>query len=210
MQSAKFLAPVLLASLCGLLPAGAAPSFDCTKAESSAEMLVCADKELAKLDREVARLFRLAHDGPRAETRRAELVGTQRGWIKWRDSCWKEPEVRACLYSTYVIRIHQLRESYGEARRPDPSAISSGPMLVDCANFAASIRATFVRLVTPMVYMASGNAYRLVMTHSPAASGSRYVAPYQGGEAVYWEKGGGATLQFPGRTPLDCRVRNAS
>jgi uncharacterized protein len=211
MHAAKFLGPVLLAALCGMMPARAAtPSFDCTKAKSSAEMLVCADDELAKLDREVARLFTLAHNSPRIGSRRAELVGTQGGWIKLRDSCWKEPEVRACLYSTYVIRIHELREGYGEARRPDPSAISSGPMLVSCANFTSSIRATFVRLLTPMVYMTSGSNYRLVMMLAPAASGARYVAPYQGGEAVFWEKGGGATLQLPGRTPLNCRVRNAS
>jgi hypothetical protein len=173
-------------------------------------MLVCADDELAKLDREIARLFRLAHDGPRAASRRAELVGTQRGWLKWRDSCWKETEVRGCLYSTYVVRIHELREGFGEARRPDASAISSGPMLVDCAKFAASIRATFVRLVTPIVYVTSGDNYRLVMTQVPAASGSRYVAPYQGGEAVYWERGAGATFQLPGGAPLNCRVRNAN
>src|SRR5262245_22586999 len=159
-------------------------------------MLVCQDEELAKLDREIARLFTLANNGARlASTRRAELIGSQRGWIKWRDSCWKEQEVRSCLYSTYVTRIHQLREGYGEARRPDPQAISSGPVLVDCANFPSSIHATFVRLQTPMAYLTSGTTYRLVMTltpvapGTPAASGAKYTARYGDGEASLWEKG---------------------
>jgi uncharacterized protein len=230
MQGAKLLGPAIIAAtMYGLLPAHAAsPSFDCTKAESAAEMLVCQDEELAKLDREIARLFTLANNGSRiAPNRRAELIGSQRGWIKWRDSCWKEQEVRACLYSTYVTRIHQIREGYAEARRPDPSAISSGPMLVDCANFATSIRATFVKLQTPMAYLESGTAYRIVMTLTPAASGTptasrtpaasrppapsgaKYTAQYGSGEAALWEKGREATLQLPGRAQLNCRLRDS-
>ena len=64
------------------------PSIDCTKANSTAEELICADPALSALDREISRLYDLAR-GSVAGSDLAMLKAYQRGWIKGRDDCWK-------------------------------------------------------------------------------------------------------------------------
>ena len=60
----------------------ATPSFDCAKADSSAEEAICASDALAELDIELARLYRLAvKDDTLGADRLAELKAMQRGWI---------------------------------------------------------------------------------------------------------------------------------
>jgi uncharacterized protein len=36
------------------------PSFDCSKAKDNAELAICADADLSRLDRRLARLFQMA------------------------------------------------------------------------------------------------------------------------------------------------------
>jgi uncharacterized protein len=191
-------------------PASAAtPSFDCTKAESSAENLVCADEELAELDREVARLFMLARNGLRPNSPRApELVGTQRGWMKMRDDCWKEDEARLCVLRSYAIRIHELRDAYLGARSKDAGGISKGPLAVNCASLGSPISATFIQSDLPIVYLTWRNMYQIVLTLSRSASGARYVGKYDGDrEVVFWSKGREALLELTGRTNFKCQIR---
>jgi uncharacterized protein len=210
MRLARILWPVIATALGPMWPASAAtPSFDCTQTESSAENLVCADEELAELDREVARLFVLARNGLRPNSLRLpELIGTQRGWIRERDDCWKEPDVRVCVFRSYAIRIHELREAYAGARRLAASGISKGPLTVDCTNFDSLISATFIQSDLPMVYLTWRNMYHLVLTLSRSASGARYVGKYDGDrEVVFWEKGREALLELPGRTNFTCEIR---
>lgn len=204
----QFLAAVT--ALCAMSPVSAAsPSFDCTKAESSAEKLVCADEELAKLDRETARLFVLARNGLRPNSPRVpELVGTQRGWIKGRDDCWKEPDVRVCVLRSYVIRISELREGYINAIRQDTAGISRGPLAVECANLGSPVSATFIQTNLPMVYLTWRNMYHLVLTLSPSGSGAKYLGTYDGDrEVAFWEKGREALLELPGKMQFNCRIR---
>ncbi len=106
--------------LCALLlvvpvAAGAqdGPTFDCGKAESSAEKLICEDTALAALDRRLAGRFEAAlaaATGLDAGAKEAEdtLRATQRGWIKGRDECWKEPELRTCVETEYLRREAEL------------------------------------------------------------------------------------------------------
>lgn len=50
------------------------PTFDCRRAEGRVETLICADGGLARMDRELDRVFRLAATGPHGTNqRRAEL-----------------------------------------------------------------------------------------------------------------------------------------
>jgi len=207
MSVARILWPAIIFALWMSPVSAATPSFDCTKAESSAEKLVCADEDLAKLDREVARLFTLARKGPNMTSeRQAALIGTQRGWIKGRDDCWKDSDVRACVFDNYVIRIHELRQGYADARTQDASGISAGPVVVECPNFGALISATFVRTDLPVVYLA-WNDMSFVLTQAPSGSGARYLAKYGKGEILFWEKGRTALFEIPGQSQLECQIK---
>jgi uncharacterized protein len=94
------------------------PSFDCAKAESAAETLVCEDAGLAALDRLVADRYAAAFSvagGLDAGAQQAvdELRAYQRGWIKGRDDCWKASDLRAsdlgaCVEAAYLRREGEL------------------------------------------------------------------------------------------------------
>lgn len=89
------------------------PSFDCDKAESSAETLVCTDDNLARLDRQVASRYAAALDSARgldsgAEDAEAKLRASQRGWVSGRDECWKAEDPAACVEAAYLRRNAEL------------------------------------------------------------------------------------------------------
>jgi uncharacterized protein len=85
------------------------PSFDCAKAQSSVETLICADAVLAALDQRVSDRYADALavvQGLDAGADEAEksLRSSQRGWIKGRDDCWKGDDVKACVEDAYLMR----------------------------------------------------------------------------------------------------------
>jgi uncharacterized protein len=85
------------------------PSFDCAKASSETEKLICKDAELAELDQELASLYQvLLKNLPASEQKR--LKAEQRGWVKGRDDCWKAADLRACVASEYRARIMELKD----------------------------------------------------------------------------------------------------
>ncbi|MEM6422612.1 MAG: lysozyme inhibitor LprI family protein, partial [Pseudomonadota bacterium] len=113
-----------------------APSFDCAEARSSAEIAVCRSDQLARLDLEVARLYRLAQRGPSIGERGAELRAMQRGWIKGRDDCWKAGAgIADCIAFAQLSRIEALRSGYADARQEDAAGISLGPLPYTCEGF---------------------------------------------------------------------------
>ena len=100
-----------------LLPAPAlaedAPSFDCAAARGAAEVAICADPELARLDRLLSARYAAALDAAGsldagAEAAEAALRATQRGWIGGRDACWKADDLTACITDVYLDREGQL------------------------------------------------------------------------------------------------------
>lgn len=91
----------------------AQPSFDCEKAESDAEKLVCADDDLAALDVALSERFETAlveAEGLDIGGQEAVeiLKATQRGWIKGRDECWKADDLRDCVTFAYQSREAEL------------------------------------------------------------------------------------------------------
>lgn len=101
----------LLVGSPGLAQTG--PSFDCTKAQSSTETLICEDAELARLDRLIADRFASALKVVRgldagASSAEDELRSLQRGWIKGRDECWKAEDIRTCVEDAYLRREGEL------------------------------------------------------------------------------------------------------
>ena len=98
---------LLLLVVCSLLTgtggSAAAASFDCAKAGTRAEKLICATPALSKADEELGRQYKAA----RAATKDARaLRQAQMGWIRrHRDACADA----ACMLEAYERRIAELR-----------------------------------------------------------------------------------------------------
>lgn len=101
-----------------------AASFDCTKATTKVEKMICADAELSKLDEEMARVYASAlADGNQVETVKKE----QRAWLKTRSACADT----ACLKASYDARKTLLASSPKigiEAAAPQEEQAASPPV----------------------------------------------------------------------------------
>ncbi|MFH0783567.1 MAG: lysozyme inhibitor LprI family protein [Pseudomonadota bacterium] len=84
------------------IPKAQAASFDCTKATTTVEKLVCSDAELSKLDEELATIYASAL----AATKYSDAVKKeQRIWLKARNNSCSENE---CLRTMYINRKNGL------------------------------------------------------------------------------------------------------
>lgn len=87
---------------CLALTQAQAASFDCAKAHTKTEKMICGDAELSKLDEDLGQAFRqvLQRDGVKQGT-----IESQRLWLKKvRDSC----DDVACMKQAYQGRIKEL------------------------------------------------------------------------------------------------------
>ena len=184
----------------GPLLAQEGPSFDCAKAASSVETLICEDGELAQLDQSVAARYATALAAAQgldagADAAVAELRAFQRGWIKGRDECWKAGDMRACVADTMRRRDAELVALWMlEAPRATVFwACDGSPANEVVTQFfdtdLASVRIERGDTVDAGVQVRS-------------ASGARYVASF--GREI-WVKGDEATYQDPGSDPVTCR-----
>ena len=161
--------------------ADATPSFDCGKASSEAEKLVCSTPALAALDRRLAEVYAAA----KAKSPDNEVVGWQRGWVKGRDECWKEADRRACVAGAYTRRIAELQALY----RLVPM---TGPVAFACdGNAANEVTVTYFATEPPTLVAERGDETSL-MFQAPAASGARY----EGRNESLWEHQGEATITW--------------
>ena len=78
------------------------PSFDCSKASSGQEKMVCSDRDLAKLD--VTLHGRYVQSRDRAADKKA-VLDRQRAWIK---NSFNACSDKACLVAAYNSRIAEL------------------------------------------------------------------------------------------------------
>lgn len=90
----------LLSWMAWCAPATAA-SFDCTKANTTVEKLICVDSESSGLDDEMAALYKGAM---RDKVLAAGVRSTQKEWLKVRNGC---ADV-ACVRNAYLKRIQHL------------------------------------------------------------------------------------------------------
>jgi uncharacterized protein YecT (DUF1311 family) len=101
-----------------------AASFDCAKASTKVEKLICADAGLSKLDEELAQAYR---DGARRTAEPDRYKREQRTWLKQRESCLAdETQAPACLKSKYTQRIQALSGKCWRHRKWDPAIASGG------------------------------------------------------------------------------------
>jgi uncharacterized protein YecT (DUF1311 family) len=89
--------------LLALVAAAFAPSFDCAKASTVVETLVCKDEQLARLDAGLAVAYR---------NLRKKDVSEQKAWLENRDACTD----RGCLLERYETRLAFLLAGERTAR----------------------------------------------------------------------------------------------
>ncbi len=101
---------ILLAALVLLpLPALAQPSFDCRQARAWDERAICAQADLAELDRRIAAAWRAATERATPE-QRARLQAEQRAWLAERRAC-EGPvarEAQSCVRRAMRARVRDL------------------------------------------------------------------------------------------------------
>lgn len=164
-----------------------APSFDCEKAQSSAEEMICSDADLAELDRLVATRFAQALNASRsvAETgAEATLRSTQRGWLKGRDTCWSAADAKECIQSAYLLQEGALVAQW---MLEEPTQITTWT----CGDAPANELVTlFFETKLPSVRFERGDE---VATGSlvTTGAGTRYAGDFgrsiliQGDQAIY-------------------------
>jgi uncharacterized protein len=110
MKRALYLAGLLALSL----PVQAA-SFDCAKAATKVEKLICGDAELSKLDDELAASYKTAlKDNAQADA----IKQAQKRWLKKRDDC----QDAQCLKIAYQSRRRELASVSAQAEvAPNPA-----------------------------------------------------------------------------------------
>jgi len=94
----------LAATCLVLMPSVHSASFDCAKAKTKIEKLICANPKLSELDEKVTSLYKKVLEvTPVAE----DCKQQQREWLKgWRDTC----KDAACLEQAYTSRISDLEK----------------------------------------------------------------------------------------------------
>jgi uncharacterized protein len=81
-----------------------AASFDCAKARSKIEKLICADEELSRLDEVVAKAYETAKA---ASWPSVVPMHDQRKWLERRNACHD----RSCIKAAYELRLRELHEA---------------------------------------------------------------------------------------------------
>lgn len=105
--------------------AATAASFDCDKAATKVEKLICSDAALSKLDDELA----VAYKTGRQDEKQAEAVRkAQKEWLKDRNTC----SDAGCVKRVYEKRLQRLASSvsaHWPSERSDGSLLNAGPQL---------------------------------------------------------------------------------
>ncbi|WPZ22410.1 lysozyme inhibitor LprI family protein [Sulfitobacter faviae] len=181
---------LILAAAPMMVAAQDGPTFDCAKAESSAEKLICNDPDLAALDRRLAERFAAAVAVAEgldvgAEETTKNLRAMQRGWISGRDECWKAPDLRPCVETQYLRREADLVAEFMLEPASDRIPLTCGPRAVTVNRFATPLPAVRVEegdrvypgalaeADTPGTYYLRG-AGMLVMDHDEISIGDPY------------------------------------
>jgi uncharacterized protein YecT (DUF1311 family) len=101
---------ILITTLMLCSGASFAQSFNCGKAESEAEKLICGNDELKRLDLELAKLYKEILSDPNKNKTRIRYW--QRDWLKWRNIIFRSEAAVADIYKSRIIELSLwLRET---------------------------------------------------------------------------------------------------
>lgn len=180
-------------------------SFDCSTATAPVEKLICRDAQLARMDRELNRLYRLALTDERSVPRPEKVTTDQQIWTLLRNQCFTEAEPRACTVSRYAERAYQLRQGSAIVRTKDPDRLTEGPLAIRCAGLNALVAATFFNAQPGAVYLRWANA-SITLNQEPVDSGLRYGGKDNAGYYSFSQNGDDVLFQKPGSAPMRCRL----
>jgi uncharacterized protein YecT (DUF1311 family) len=85
-----------------------AASFDCARARSAIERAICADAALARLDRQVAEIYRYGMQNLYSPAEREKLRRSQRDFLATRDRTCSGDLPKNCLTKLYSVRLAAL------------------------------------------------------------------------------------------------------
>lgn len=180
-------------------PATSTPSFDCSRASSDVESLICNDAALAALDLRLAERYRQslaaidALDAGR-DSARNETRAMQRGWIKGRDDCWKAEDMRACVEAAYLTRDGELTALWV---LQDP--VTTAAYMCD-GNPANEVVVFYFDTELPSIRLEYGDGIKTGFS-VPAASGAKYAIAFGG---TFWSKGDEAIFSWVEGEEMSC------
>ena len=178
-------------------------SFDCAEARASIEKLICRDPQLAQMDIELTRLYRLALSDEHSVPRPDKIMIDQQFWIEDRNQCASEPAPKACTIQRYAERAHELRQGSAIVRTRDPDRLTEGPLVFRCRGFNAPIAATFFSTQPGVLYLKWANT-SITLSQVQSDSGTRYVGKNYQGNYSFWQTGNGVLFQKPGSGEMSC------
>lgn len=92
-----------------------AASFDCAKAGTKVEKLICANKELSKLDEALAKEYAAAQERFAHSVNAKDLPSGQKFWLRERDGC----RDAACIRRAYERRLRVLMPPLPQSADPE-------------------------------------------------------------------------------------------
>jgi uncharacterized protein len=178
-------------------------SFDCATARASVEKLICRDPQLAQMDLELTRLYRLALTDERSVPRPDKVMIDQQFWIEDRNQCASEPAPKACTIRSYAERAHQLRQGSAIVRTKDPDRLTEGPLAFRCTGFNALIAATFFTTQPGVVYL-NWATTSITLSQVQSDTGTLYTGKDSQGSYSFWQYGNEVLFQKPGSAKMSC------
>jgi len=180
---------------------GPAPgtSLDCVKPSSDIEKLVCNDVRLSMLNQKLANVYQeaAARQVPPVS---AAFVAEQQNWVTGRDECGTRPDPRACVDTSYALRIAAIQAT-------NLLVPTKGPVTYACAHPDGAhdeVVAMFADTDPPSVVLERGDR-SIVAYLARSASGAKY----EGANVLFWEKSGEAQVTWFG-TGFKCREQAGS
>ncbi|WP_419710615.1 MliC family protein [Pseudomonas sp. NFX224] len=203
-------ASVLSASIClATVPCAHAPpfttSYDCATATATVEKLICRDSQLAQMDIELMRLYRLALTDEHSVPLPDKVLIDQQFWVEDRNQCASQADIKACTIQSYAKRAHQLRQGSAIVRTKDPSRLTEGPLAFRCAGLNALLAATFFTTQPGVVYLTWAKS-AITLNQVPSDFGTQYIGKDFQGSYSFRQDGNNAVFQKPGSAALSCTV----
>ncbi|WP_026331656.1 MULTISPECIES: MliC family protein [Pseudomonas] len=193
------------ASTCVMAAPTYKTSFDCGEAKAPVEKLICRDPQLAQMDIELTRLYRLALTDEHSVPRPDKIMIDQQFWIDARNQCASTPVPKTCTVRSYAERAHQLRQGSAIVRTKDPYRLTEGPLAFRCTGLDPLVAATFFTTQPGVVYLKWANT-SIVLNQEPSDSGTRYTGKDSQGDYSFWQDGDVVLFQKPGSGSMSCKA----